>query len=88
MENNIKAIHRSEERYATLILIPNSEEQRGMIRDVVGKEVPDKHDIEISEIMNNDGKLETRVEFHDDYNKQSGPIFNKIMKSLKIENCD
>ena len=85
--NNIGAIHHSEERYASLTLIAYSTEQRDQIKYVLDKQNPEKDEnINITE-SEVDNILETTIEFHDDYDKKSGAVFNKIMDSLNIDEC-
>ena len=84
---NIEAIHHSEERYASLTLIAYSQEQREKINRVLDKEVPTNEEITVSE-SEVDNILETTIEYHDDYDKKSGAIFDAIIKSLNINECN
>ncbi len=88
MDNKqIVAVHHSEERYASLTLIAYSQEQRELIRKVIEKRVPSSSEISISE-SEVDDILETTIEYHDDYDKQSGEIFETIIRSLHITECN
>jgi len=85
---NIGAIHHSEERYSSLTLIAYSLEQRERIQGVINHEIKNESEnINISE-SEVDEILETTVEFHDDYDKKSGAVFNNILKSLDIKECN
>jgi len=87
-QKNIEAIHHSEERYTSLTLIAYSTEQRNKITDILNREVPqNKADILISE-SEVDSILETTIEYHDDYDKKSGVIYDKILKALNIDECN
>lgn len=86
INTNIGAIHHSEERYSSLTLIAYSKSQREKIQAVLKKDVVESENIMISE-SEVDEILETTVEFHDDYDKKSGKVFTKIMKSLDIKDC-
>ena len=88
MDNqNIDAIHHSEERYSSLTLIAYSLEQRDNIKEILKKEIsPSNESIYISE-SEVDEILEITVEFHDDYDKKSGVIFNRILDCLNIKEC-
>jgi len=87
-KQSIQAIHHSEERYSSLTLIAYTTEQRNQITNILNKEVPqNQEDIVISE-SEVDSILETTVEYHDDYDKKSGAIFDKILKSLNIDECN
>jgi hypothetical protein len=87
MDNSIKAIHHSEERYSSLTLIAYSKEQREQIRKVVAEKLAGvKEEIDVSE-SEVDDILETTIEFHDDYDKKSGVIYDKILKALNIDEC-
>lgn len=87
MENNITAIHHSEERYSSLTIIAYSREQREWIETVIQKRVPKSENITISE-SEVDDILETTIEYHDDYDRKSGAIFDKIIKCLEITECN
>jgi len=83
----IEAIHHAEERYASLTLIAYTQSQRDEIESVIEKEVPQIENITISE-SEVDDILETTIEYHDDYDKKSGAIFDAIIKELKISECN
>ena len=77
---DIEAIHYSEERYASLVLVSFDNEQRENIETVVDsvtKEFSQKPRVCVSEIGE---KVETTIEYHDDYDKESGTVFDKIIK--------
>ena len=86
--NSIQAIHHSEERYTSLTLIAYSTEQRNEITNVLNKEIPqNKEDVQVSE-SEVDSILETTIEYHDDYDKKSGGVFDNILKALNINECN
>jgi hypothetical protein len=84
----IEAIHHSEERYSSLTLVAFSEDQKSQIQELLNtRKDLDKENIQISESQVNE-MLETTIEYHDDYDKESGIVFDEIIKTLKIEVCD
>ena len=88
MDKQVVAIHHSEERYASLTLVAYNQEQREQIRKVVEKRVPlNDSNITVSE-SEVDDILETTIEYHDDYDKKSGEIFETIMRCLHITECN
>ncbi len=84
----MEVIHHSEERYASLTLVAHSKEEIEQARKVVDETVPqDREDISISD-SEVDDIYEITIEYHDDYDKSSGEVFEKIIKSLNIDSCE
>jgi hypothetical protein len=85
----IKAYHEMEERYSRLVLVYNSSEQRNLICDSVGKMIEEKG-IAPGVVVTPGKDLggEYSIEFHDDYDKQSGKFFEELIKKLDIEHCE
>jgi hypothetical protein len=83
----IEAVHHSEERYASLMLVSFDREQRDNIEtvvDTITKEFNSKPRVCVSEVG---GTVETTIEYHDDYGKESGAVFDKILKQLNVSEC-
>ncbi len=88
MDKQIVAIHHSEERYSSLTIVAYTQEQREQIRKTIEKRVPlNDSNISVSE-SEVDDILETTIEYHDDYDKQSGEIFETIIRCLHITECN
>ncbi len=83
----MEAIHHSEERYASLTLVTHSQDEIQKAREVVDSIVPKDEEITISE-SEVDDIYEITIEYHDDYDKKSGDIFNEIIQSLNINQID
>jgi len=84
----IKAIHMQEERYSKLELIYSNIEEKEKIYNAI-KEVSCRQECQV-EISDND-EGENRgfvcIEFHDDYDKESGPFFDALISKLGIDHC-
>ncbi len=85
----IKAYHEMEERYSRLVLAYSSTEQRNRICDTVGK-VMELFQLEPAVTITPKKDLggEYAIEFHDDYDKQSGKFFEEVIKRLDIDYCE
>jgi hypothetical protein len=85
----IKAYHEMEERYSRLVLVYNSNEQRNIICESVGKMIEEKG-IAPAVVVTPGKDLggEYSIEFHDDYDKQSGQFFEELIKKLDIDHCE
>lgn len=85
----IKAYHEMEERYSRLVLVYNSNKQRNTICDTVG-EMIEKKGIAPAVVVTPGKNLsgEYSIEFHDDYDKQSGQFFEDLIKKLNINHCE
>jgi hypothetical protein len=86
---SIDAEYRAEERYSKLSLAYANEEEYEKINKVVAEMssltslVPSMYTSNIS-----NGRKVLVIEFHDDYDREAGNVFNKIMKKLNITACN
>ena len=84
----IDAEFRSEERFSRLALGYNSETEKEIVQAQVEKAIkgctltPEIYTTKVSS-----GKEVLIVEYHDDCNREAGPIFEEIVKSLNIKKC-
>jgi hypothetical protein len=85
----IKAFHEMEERYARLVLQYYNNEQRNKICDTVG-EMIDELGIapSVTVTPKKDLSGEYSIEFHDDYDRESGKFFEDLIKKLDINHCE
>lgn len=84
----IDAQHKSEERYCKLALAYESEEEKKKILDAINSGVKICHmepNIYKSDLTHN--KKAIILEYHDDINRESGVVFDKILDSLNIKKC-
>lgn len=86
----IDAEYRSEERFAKLSLAYTTEEEKQKVHKCVDAIVaknnikPETYTCSIA-----GGTREVLViEYHDDSDRESGNIFEEMMKELDIKNCD
>ena len=87
--DHITAIHSQEERYEKLELLYRSEEEKKKILDAVGTlDCRRECQLEISTIDEGSGHGIVSVEFHDDYDKEGGPFFEKLIRKLGIDRCE
>jgi len=85
----MEADFKSEERYARLKLIfkaSNNEEK--MIEERI-KEITNKYSLTpiCCCIEGKEGSFQYNIEYHDDYDKEAGDIFEDIMRQLNITSC-
>lgn len=86
---SIDAEHKGEERYSKLSLAFETEEERQRIEKAISDNVPQCEltpQIYTSDIAN--GRKVIVIEFHDDYDRSAGAVFEKIMKQLNITKCN
>ncbi len=85
----IDAEFRSEERFSRLSLAYESEEEKACVCECVEK-MTDKYTLkpETYTTKVSSGKEVLVVEYHDDNNRESGAIFEEIIKSLDIKVCN
>ena len=84
----IGAEYKSEERYSKLSIVFDTKEEEDQVCSVVNEIVDEnsiKPEIYTCELPNNRKVLV--IEYHDDYDRSSGPIFDKMMKTLGITHC-
>lgn len=85
----IDAEFRSEERFSRLSLAYDNKEEKKRVDDCVDAIVakyPKQPEIHITAISNNREVLV--IEYHDDTNRESGIIFEEILKELNISKCN
>jgi len=85
----IKAYHEMEERYARLILAYHNNEQRNKICNTVGEMIEEQGiapAVTVTPGKNLGG--EYCIEFHDDYDKESGKFFEDLIKKLGVDHCE
>ena len=84
----IDAEFKSEERYAKISLAYSTEEQYKQINDALDQ-IHCEYDLErnIYETDVSNGRKVIVIEYHDDYDRESGAILEKLIKSLGITNC-
>ena len=84
----IDAEFRSEERFSRLALGYNSETEKEIVQTEVDKVikkcslVPEIYTTKVSS-----GKEVLIIEYHDDCNREAGPIFEEIVKFLNTKKC-
>jgi len=84
----IDAEFRSEERFSRLALAYECGSEKELVDTTVDKIIskyplePEMHTTKVS-----NGKEVLVIEYHDDIHRESGPIFEEIMKSLDIKIC-
>ncbi len=84
----IDAEFKGEERYTKISLAYSTPEQYEEINnalEIVNKTHSIKQNIYESDITN--GRKVLVIEYHDDYDRQAGEIFENLMKILKIDHC-
>ncbi len=84
----IDAEYKGEERYTKISLAYSTPEQYQEINDAL-ENVNKAHTLEqnIYESDISNGRKVIVIEYHDDYDRQAGAIFEKLMQTLKIEHC-
>jgi len=85
----IDAEFRSEERFSKLSLAYKGTEEKILVTSTVEKIIA-KHSIQPETYTCNisNGREVLVVEYHDDNFRESGAIFEEIMKALNITECD
>ncbi len=85
----IDAEYRSEERFAKLSLAYEGDEEKSRVDECVEKIIA-QHRIkpELYTCCISNGREVLVIEYHDDTNRESGVIFEEIMKELDIKCCD
>ncbi len=84
----IDAEYRGEERYAKISFAYSNDEQYQQIENALAVELKNcdlDHNIYGSDISN--GRKVLIIEFHDDYDRQSGQILENLIKKLGITEC-
>ncbi len=86
----IDAEVRSEERFSRLALAYEGEEEKKCVCDCIEKATA-KHKLTPTESYTtkvSNGKEVLVIEFHDDCNRQTGELFEDIIKILNIKICN
>ncbi|WP_455755915.1 hypothetical protein [Sulfurimonas sp.] len=85
----IDAEFRSEERFSRLSLAYKGEEEKNKVNTCVDSIIA-KHDgkPEIHTTAVSNGKEVLVIEYHDDSFRESGAIFEEIIKALDIKECN
>lgn len=85
----IDAEFRSEERFSRLALAYTSDEEKEKVNKCVD-DIISKHSTkpEMHTTATSSGKEILVIEYHDDIDRESGAIFEEIIKQLDIKNCD
>ncbi len=85
----IDAEYRGEERYSKLSIAFGTQEEENQVNAAI-KEITSKFKIQpqiySSDISN--GRKAIIIEYHDDYDRDAGIIFERLMKTLDIKECD
>jgi len=85
----IDAEYRGEERYSKLSLAFGTQEEEDRVNAAI-KDITAQYKIQpqiySSDISN--GRKAVIIEYHDDYDRDAGVIFEKLMKILDIKECD
>lgn len=85
----IDAEYRGEERYSKLSLAYANSEEEKQINDAIEEITSQfslKPQIYTSQVSN--GRNVIVIEYHDDYDRDAGVIFEKLMKKLDIKECN
>jgi hypothetical protein len=85
----IDADYKGEERYTKISLAYETDEQYRQINDALAK-IHEEHELERNIYLteNSSGRKLIVIEYHDDYDREAGAIFEKLMKMLNIERCN
>ena len=85
----IDADYKSEERYAKISLAYSTDEQYKEINNAIEEAHMDLSlDINIYETDISNGRKVVVIEYHDDYDRESGEVFENMIKILKIDHCN
>ena len=85
---SIDAVFHSEERYSKISFAYTNEEDREVIEKAIAEATKGcnlETNIYASDVT--EGKSVIVIEFHDDYDREGGEIFNKILDKLDIKVC-
>jgi RNA binding exosome subunit len=85
----IDAEFRSEERFSRLSLAYSTDEEKSKVSACID-EIIAKHNIkpEMHTTKASNGKEILVIEYHDDMDRESGEIFEEVMCSLNIKECN
>ena len=85
----IDAEYRGEERYSKLSIAFGTQEEEDRVNaaiEDITSQFKIKPQIYSSDISN--GRKAIIIEYHDDYDRDAGVIFERLMKTLDIKECD
>ncbi|MHC3993955.1 hypothetical protein ACXWTF_03955 [Thiomicrolovo sp. ZZH C-3] len=84
----IDADYKGEERYTKITLAYDTEEQYKEINAALAQ-IHEEHKLDRSVYLTEsvNGRKLIVLEYHDDYDREAGAIFEKLMKMLNIERC-
>ena len=81
--------YKGEERYTKIVIAYDTDEQRREIDDALAKIHEDnKLERNFYETVNPQGRKLIVIEYHDDYDREAGAVFEELMKLLHIEQCN
>lgn len=86
---HMDAIFHSEERYSKLSISYSTEEEHQQIETTlkhIAKDYTLKPSIYTTDISG--GRKVLVIEFHDDYDREAGEIFEQMIKELDIKKCE
>ena len=87
--DHITAIHSHEERYEKLELLYRNEKEKDRILEAVkALRWRPECQVEISTVDEGDHHGFVCIEFHDDYDKEAGPLFDALLQKLRIDRCE
>jgi hypothetical protein len=78
----IDADYKGEERYTKISLAYDTEEQYKEINAALAQ-IHEEHKLDRNVYLTEN----IVIEYHDDYDREAGAIFEKLMKMLNIEQC-
>ncbi len=85
----IDADYKGEERYTKISIAYDTEEQYKEINQALAN-VHEEHKLDRSVYLteSSSGRKVIVIEYHDDYDREAGEIFEKLMKILNINRCE
>ena len=88
--HTIDAEYKGEERYSKLALAYTTEEEAQMINGAIKKFCEAECDLtpEIYTSSLSSGRKVIVIEYHDDYDRTAGKIFQQILKTLDVKIID
>jgi len=85
----IDAEYRGEERYSKLSIAFGTQEEEDRVNTAI-KDITSQYKLQphiySSDISN--GRKAIIIEYHDDYDRDAGAVFERLMKTLDITECD
>lgn len=86
---SIDAEHRGEERYSKLSLAYANSDEEKRINDAIAEITPQFSLIPMIYTSKTcDGRKLIIIEYHDDYDRDAGAVFEQLMKKLDIKICN